>query len=336
MNLTLLVQNLRSSLHWLRASIAVATLAGREPERILVPVPARRTSPYARVIAGTLGLSLIALAPQAHAAQWQPSATHTRGQLVDVQMVVDGSTAPLYSRRGQWDRSYFQAFAGHNYSIRLHNLTSDRIGVLITVDGLNVVSGDRTSLGNNEAMYVLDPYETTNIRGWRTSLDEVRRFVFVDEERSYASRTDQANGDMGWIRVVTFTENKPLRAWGQIRSLYRGGGGEPAPDNSSPQGSEDSRAQQAPRAAAPNGASRDEAKGYADNESAPGTGWGDRSRDPVNRTVFNANATASDMIVLRYEYESGLRALGIYPNRNRNRTWEREQGDLGFAKPPRW
>jgi len=38
---------------------------------------------------------------------------------------------------------------------------------------------------------------------------DVRRFVFVDEERSYAERTGQANGDMGWIRVLSFRERAP-------------------------------------------------------------------------------------------------------------------------------
>jgi hypothetical protein len=339
MNTMLLVQNLRSAIHWLRASFALAVLAGREPERIPVPVPVRRASPYARVIACTLGLSLVALAPQANAAQWWPAQnTHVRGQLVDVQMVVGGQAAPLFQRRGQIDRSYFEAFTGRNYSINLRNLTGERIGVLITVDGLNVVNGERTGLGSHESMYVLDPWESTSIRGWRSSLDEVRRFVFVDEERSYASRTNQANGDMGWIRVVTFRENRPISTWGKIKSGYRDGGGSDGavPYNSSPTppSGEESRTQErAPRSAQP-----DAAKDYSYNhdESAPGTGWGERSRDPVNRTVFNANAYSSDMIVLRYEYESGLRALGIFPRRDRNRTWEREQGDLGFAKPPRW
>jgi len=39
--------------------------------------------------------------------------------------------------------------------------------------------------------------------------------------------------------------------------------------------------------------------------------------------------------VFRYEYASGLRALGIRPVRYRDRLWEREHGDLGFALPPR-
>src|SRR5206468_9411251 len=127
------------------------------------------------------------------------------------------------------DRHYFQAFKGRNYSIVLTNNTGRRIGVEIAVDGLNVVNGEQTNLSHNEPMYVLDPYEHATIRGWRTSLDEVRRFVFVDEERSYAERTGQANSDMGWIRVLAFREQQPWWQsrrddWGRVRANYRDGG----------------------------------------------------------------------------------------------------------------
>src|SRR5262249_51944671 len=139
------------------------------------------------------------------------------GSLVDVMMRVDGRDAPLYFRPGAWDRHYFQAFRGRNYSLVVRNNTGRRVGVLIAVDGLNVVNGEQSSLDHSEPLYVLDPYEQATIRGWRTSLDQVRKFVFVNEDRSYAERTGQANGDMGWVRVLSFRENEP---WG----WNRGGG----------------------------------------------------------------------------------------------------------------
>ena len=50
--------------------------------------------------------------------------------------------------------------------------------------------------------------------------------------------------------------------------------------------------------------------------------------------MFLAAWSATDRIALRYEYESGLRALGIFPRTYR--TWERERGELSFARYPRW
>jgi hypothetical protein len=245
------------------------------------------------------------------------------GSLVDVQIRVDGRDTPLYFRPGQDDRHYFQAFKGRNYTLVLQNHSSRRVGVLIAVDGLNVVNGERSRLHNDEAMYVLDPYEQTEIQGWRTSLDDVRRFVFVDEDRSYAERTGQANGDMGWIRVLAFREVEPVK-WLPVPRVRNRGfeGDESAPRSDMPR--EESKSNElAPRAQA-----------MAPESSNPGTGWGSHEHDRVERTQFRAERNAVDQIVLRYEYESGLRALGIFPRRSR--TYERDHGSLGFAQSPRW
>jgi hypothetical protein len=248
------------------------------------------------------------------------------GELVDVQIKVDGGAAPLFFRPGTWDKHYFQAFQGRNYSIVLRNNTDHRIGVLVAVDGLNVVNGERSSMSRNESMYVLDARETTEIRGWRTSLRDIRRFVFVDEERSYAERTGQANGDMGWIRVLSFQEQGQ---WGWNRGpKYRDELEKSAPMMPAP------RAENAPEASGDARRSASRIDGAAP-ESSPGTGWGDQRYDPVRRVQFLAERSATDHIALRYEYAKGLRALGINIAR-RGRVWEREQGQLGFAKPPRW
>lgn len=302
-------------------TLAAAFERCRVPLPVPVPVPVRRP----RVILGAVLAAALATtmfgASASHAATTK---SQVDGRLVDVQVLVDGWPAPLFERPGAWDRSYFQAFQGKNYSLVLTNQTNQRVGVLVAVDGLNVVNGEKTSLSNHESMYVLDPYESATIQGWRTSLNDVRRFVFVDEQRSYASRTGQANGDMGWIRVLAFREQTPIASRPKVRaqekSLLDGYRGEAAP---APSGG-DLRAQKSPSML----------NQAPQSESVPGTGWGDHRFDPVSQTRFLAAANPTDQIVLRYEYESGLRALGIVPRQRR--VFERERGELGFAQPPRW
>jgi hypothetical protein len=270
------------------------------------------------------------------------------GSLVDVSIQVDGRTLPLYTAPGRHDRSYFEAFKGRNYALVIRNNTGQRVGVLIAVDGLNVVNGQLSGLSHGEPMYVLDPWETATIRGWRTSLETVRKFVFVDEQRSYAERTGQGNSDLGWIRVLGFRERH--LAWRQplLRSPeYRDGnrnerqesdqGGASEPESTpSRDGSEESRGQDMDKRSTPSGPYGSQRSNEAAPPSAnPGTGWGDRRHDPVQRTVFEAERVATDHLVLRYEYASGLRALGIFPKPRPNRLWEREH-QLGFAQPPRW
>src|SRR6185369_16522851 len=170
--------------------------------------------------------------------------TWVDGRLVDVQLRVDGVEAPLFYAPGRFDRHYVQAFAGRNYSVVLKNNTGRRIAVLLAVDGLNVVNGEMSNLRSTEPMYVLGPWEQATIRGWRSSLDEVRRFVFVDERRSYAQRTGQANSDMGWIRVLAFREQLPWwqsrdNGLGRAKQQFRDGG--PSSAVPAPQESEESK-----------------------------------------------------------------------------------------------
>src|SRR6187401_2001187 len=130
--------------------------------------------------------------------------------LVDVTVEVEGAERPLYAAPDGSGRLYFEARRGARYAIRLSNRSHERLGVVVEVDGLNVISGDRTAsswFGSNPGrMYVLDPWDQTDIKGWRTSLDEVRRFTFVEEERSYAARSGQANNKMGWVEIAVYRE----------------------------------------------------------------------------------------------------------------------------------
>jgi len=306
-----------------------------------------------RSLAACAVIALALSAAPARASRYEPSGDSrwdraANGSLVDIQVLVEGQAAPLYFAPGRWDRRYFQALRGRNYALRVHNRTDRRVGVLIAVDGLNVVNGERSKLRRNEAMYVLDPWETATVHGWRTSLEQVRQFVFVDEERSYAARTGQANGDMGWIRVLAFEERRAVAWFGQpeLKRLPGDANGGRADGDLRERESRDAmpQANEAPvigadRAQksemnAPSAAAKSLRAAAPQADAYAGTGWGERRQDPVRETSFVAAATAGDHLVFRYEYASSLRALGIALDGDRLRN--RERGELGFAKPPKW
>ena len=94
-----------------------------------------------------------------------------------------------------------------------------------------------------------------------------------------------------------------------------------------------------------NEAARDSAEGTAPKRrgdaqarSYPGTGWGDRAHDPVVLVSFDPESEPSERVTLRYEYRPALVALGVLPRRvpPRDRLWERERAEPGFAQPPLW
>ena len=263
-----------------------------------------------------IALSLLAAAaPAVHA-----------GALVDVGVEVGGSPVPLYGSVDGSGRLYFEAREGCNYGLRLSNRTGERLGALVVVDGLNVISGEREEFGRRPPgrMYVLAPWEDVEIRGWRTSLDQVRRFTFVDERASYAARAGKANRHIGWVEVAVYRDQAALNL-ARERDYGASGG---------VVGDEAGRAEAPPAPAAR--ADRAEEKSAQAAGSYPGTGWGAAAYDPATEVRFDATRDPVERSVLRYEYASALRALGVLPSPwwGRDRLRERDRGE-GFARPPR-
>lgn len=284
---------------------------------------------------------MVATGLTAGVAQAGPYHELTTPRAVDVEIRVGGTETPLYNAVDGSGRYYFEARAGARYDIVLTNRTGQRLGADVDVDGLNVVSGERDRPGAAGRMYILDPWESTTIRGWRTSLENVRRFTFVDEKRSYAARSGKANEKMGWVEIAVYRERRayvrgPLYPYGRIPESPE------VPDTDAEVRSHGERAAPArARASGPDTASSDSAGEMKSGssvrpESYPGTGWGERTGDLAHVVSFDYHPYPIQNIALRYEYASGLRALGIVPDTwyGRDRLHERDRTRRGFAQPP--
>jgi hypothetical protein len=275
----------------------------------------------------------------AAATAWDRAVPAERGSWVSLQVAVDDEAMPLYAS-ADGSRFYVEARPRGHYDLQIVNRTGERVGVELTVDGLNVISGERDQPGPDR-MYILGPWESTTVRGWRSSLDEVRRFTFVDEKVSYAARSGKANSKMGWIEMEVYRERtrerrQTRRGWwpwrtpreeapeaeAKRRDTDDRGARAGSPAEKSEGADAQARPESAPRSAAP-----------APAQSYPGTGWGESLEDRVRLVDFDAETTPAERLVLRYEYRAALRALGVLPD---DRLSQRERGDRGFAKPPRW
>ena len=83
------------------------------------------------------------------------------GSAVDVQIRSDsGRILPLYpvATPSANRRVYVEAVKGDHYGILVRNLLNRRVGVVIAVDGRNIISGQKSWLRNTERMYILEPY----------------------------------------------------------------------------------------------------------------------------------------------------------------------------------
>jgi hypothetical protein len=56
-------------------------------------------------------------------------------------------------------RKYLEAKKGENYGIMIRNNSPERLGVVIAVDGRNIIAGSRSDLKNSETMYVVNACE---------------------------------------------------------------------------------------------------------------------------------------------------------------------------------
>ncbi len=104
-------------------------------------------------------------------------------------------------------RAYVEAEYNRNYQIRVRNLTNQRIGLVIAVDGKNIINGRSSSLAANEPKYVLNPRSSGNYEGWRSSKNRVNRFYFTDAGNAYAAAFGDF-GDLGIISIAVFFEDR--------------------------------------------------------------------------------------------------------------------------------
>src|SRR5947208_11194064 len=148
------------------------------------------------------GLTLLtaALAIASSAVAYGPSSPLVS---VDVYDRTDGTALAVYWKNGQ---RYIVGTPGHEYAVRIRNATGERILAVTSVDGVNVVSGETAS--PEQSGYVLDPYGSVEIAGWRKSLDRTAAFYFTDLGDSYAARTGRP-GNVGVIGVAVFKEKQP-------------------------------------------------------------------------------------------------------------------------------
>lgn len=126
------------------------------------------------------------------------------GRLADVQVYdrTTGTALPVYAHSGRY---YVAGEPGHEYQIAVTNRDAGRVMAVGSVDGVNVISGETAGTGQNG--YVLAPWQSMSIAGWRKSMDNIAAFYFTRLPDSYAARTGRPD-DVGVIGVALFREKQ--------------------------------------------------------------------------------------------------------------------------------
>ena len=259
--------------------------------------------------------------PPESPARWGPYAVE----------LVDGAGAPLptFEHRG---RTYVLGALGARYAVRVRNGSGERVEVVVSVDGRDVLDGKPSRLERRG--YIVPPYGSVDIDGYRLSDAAVAAFRFASVPRSYAARMGDAR-DVGVVGVAVFPERAP-----EIASR----GPEIADRAERPRASEPAPS---PRADAQLGAPGAPSASAAPERKAErrglGTEFGEERGSPVERVAFERARPRPDAVLtLRYDDRPGLLALGIpvdgvRPARDEawlRRTADPFRRDTAFAQPP--
>lgn len=267
-----------------------------------------------------------------------------------------GSPLPTFERMG---RTYVLGEEGQRYRLRITNSSPRRIEAVVSVDGRDALDGKPSRF--EKSGYVIGPYGSVVVDGFRLSLRDVATFRFSSVGRSYAAQMGDARA-VGVIGVAIFSELRPPPPRYYPPVVPRPEPYPPEPcDEASAKAPQSHKDQSQSRAAPPAGAkpasplaegragagAARQQPGHGDRpaEERPGLGteFGERRSSWVQTTQFRrAHGYPDGVLTLRYNDRDGLLALGIELEPHRrpidDELWRRERarpfGNQGFAAPP--
>ena len=227
------------------------------------------------------------------------------GNLADVAVYdrAQGRTLKVYQYEG---RHYVVGKPGNEYQIRVRNRSGADVLAVMSVDGVNVVSGETANW--SQTGYVLGRYQGFDVKGWRKSMERTAAFFFTEHENSYAARTGRPD-DVGVIGVALYRKKTEPEAFIQRdrlsdshREAPGAAGGAGAAAGSS-----------APRAAPADGMPRPApAPQMTEKSTSLGTGHGRSEASRVTYTSFErATLHPEEVIAIHYDTYSNLVAMGV-------------------------
>lgn len=215
------------------------------------------------------------------------TAGSANARLAEVTVIdrLTGETLPVHWHRGE---CWIAGAPGHRYAISVHNRTTSRLLAVLSVDGVNAITGQTAAW--NQSGYVLDAGQRAEVRGWRKSQERVAAFEFATLAESYAARTGRPQ-HVGVIGVALFREAPPAA------TLFA-----PQPEGVA----------QRSEAESPSAKARDQSEPTERAASRLGTGHGRSEASRVELTRFErARPQPDQVITIRYDSRANLIAMGI-------------------------
>jgi asparagine N-glycosylation enzyme membrane subunit Stt3 len=127
---------------------------------------------------------------------------------IDVRILVNGRAFREYPHKGM---SFIEARHGSNYSVKIKNDNAHKVMAVLSVDGLDVITGKPAEDVNKG--YIVDAYSQVEIKGYRISDKNSAAFIFSAKGKSYVANATGTSRNSGVIGVRVFREKeKPAPA----------------------------------------------------------------------------------------------------------------------------
>ncbi len=250
------------------------------------------------------------------------SATHVHaGSLVDIEVLARAGyrgNVPSYWFRGE---SYVEGRQNQEFRVRLRNKSGERVMAVLSIDGVNAISGQTADV--NQTGYVLAPYQTLDVDGWRKSNVRTAAFYFTHINDSYAARTGRPD-NVGVIGAAIFREvryeyddqeydDQQYDEYSQDERGYPNGkSGAPEPSTrATPQGKPGQS--KSGDAATPQSKSYGQQSGSSAPGAPLGTGHGREEYRPSVSVEFQREQQVYEVVKVRYDSRANLIAQGVIP-----------------------
>ena len=213
---------------------------------------------------------------------------------IDIYDRNERRSLPVYWHQG---KAYVVGKPGSEYRIVVRNQANADVLAVVSVDGINVITGETAS--PQQSGYVIELAQSMHIAGWRKSMERTAAFYFTSLGDSYAARSGRPN-HVGVIGVALYR---------RMANMMPIGPDDPGFPNAAPY---------APPSAS-GSANRDRAESPllarpAPAEKSLGTGHGRSENSSANYVGFERRtALPEEQMAIFYDTYANLVARGAIP-----------------------
>lgn len=257
-----------------------------------------------------------------------------------VEVLVNGK--PIKQHSFDW-KFWIEAREGTEYSIKIKNNSFRRKLAIVTVDGLNAISGkpQDDSIGQG---YIVNAYNVLEVKGFRKDEETVGAFKFCKKGNSYCNEQG-LKGNNGVIGIRLYDEKQAWVTFSSSNEIKNA----PfySPSSIPTCTSYPILTCSAENVYRSNSSTGDSGENYKSLDSCDisktlrsespkfdlGTTWGQKIEDKVTTVEFEVDESTKQELVLYYDTRANLEAMGLVLKEQKQVCFPKAFG--AYATPPK-